>query len=103
MQHDQDRDSGPPSELCIAGWQIQPSNLRIIKNGKEVRLEPKVMSVLICLANRPGQTLTRSELEEAVWPDVIVGVGIATLFARTARTVIREALTTLATAVGRGH
>jgi len=37
----------------------------------------------------------------SVWPDVIVGVGIATLFARTARTVIREALTTLATAVGR--
>ena len=73
MQHEQGRDTGPPSELCIAGWQIQPSNLRIIKNGKEVRLEPKVMSVLICLANRPGQTLTRSELEEAVWPDVIVG------------------------------
>jgi Co/Zn/Cd efflux system component len=35
---------------------------------------------------------------ESLWPDVIVGVGIAGLFLRTAASVIRESLTELARA-----
>lgn len=72
---DQDRDQAPwpPGGLRIAGWHVQPTALRISRDGIEVRLEPKVMQLLLCLARRPGETVTRAELEEAVWPDVTVG------------------------------
>lgn len=62
-----------PSDLRIAGWLVRPAALRIVRDGVEVRLEPKVMQILLCLARRPGETVTRAELEEAVWPGVTVG------------------------------
>src|SRR5215831_1058206 len=40
--------------------------------GKTVRLEPKVMGVLLCLAQRPGETLSKEQLFQAVWPNIIV-------------------------------
>jgi TolB-like protein len=39
---------------------------------KTVRLEPKVMGVLLCLAEHPGQTLSKEQLFLAVWPKTVV-------------------------------
>ncbi len=36
------------------------------------RLEPRVINVLMCLADRPGDVLSRNELLDAVWADVVV-------------------------------
>src|SRR5215813_4321402 len=40
--------------------------------GKTVRLEPKVMGVLLCLADHPGETLSKEQLFQAVWPNIVV-------------------------------
>jgi len=40
--------------------------------GKTVRLEPKVMGVLLCLAQHPGETLSKEQLFQAVWPNTVV-------------------------------
>ena len=37
-----------------------------------VRLEPKVMEVLVVLARYSGHVVSRADLIEAVWPDVVV-------------------------------
>ena len=37
-----------------------------------VRLEPKVMQVLVCLADNGGEVVSREELIARVWPDVFV-------------------------------
>lgn len=37
-----------------------------------VRLEPKVMDVLSALASHPGRVVSRDELLDAVWPNVVV-------------------------------
>ena len=37
-----------------------------------VRLEPKVMDVLSTLASHPGRVVSRDELLDAVWPNVVV-------------------------------
>ena len=37
-----------------------------------VRLEPKVMEVLSVLASHPGRVVSRDELLDAVWPNVVV-------------------------------
>ena len=40
--------------------------------GGTVRLEPKVMEVLAVLNRQPGRVVSRDEILNAVWPDVIV-------------------------------
>ena len=38
----------------------------------EIRLEPKVMRVLLFLAHRHGRVVSRRDLEDRVWPRMIV-------------------------------
>jgi len=60
-------------DAFIAGeWQISPSLNRMSRGADEVRLEPKVMQVLECLAETPGEVVTRDALVARVWPDVFV-------------------------------
>ena len=57
----------------VGDWRVRPGSCEIVRNNNIVRLEPKVMTLLQLLASRPGEAFTRMELEEHVWPGVIVG------------------------------
>ena len=59
--------------IRIAEWSVDPASNQLARGGQAVRLEPKVMEVLIYLANRPGEVVTREELEATVWAGTIVG------------------------------
>ena len=41
----------------------------ILKNGLRIRLQEKPLRVLVMLAERPGQLVTREELNKRLWPD----------------------------------
>ncbi|MHB1142379.1 MAG: winged helix-turn-helix domain-containing tetratricopeptide repeat protein [Sulfuricaulis sp.] len=57
----------------IEKWTIDPDLGRIFEDGgEEVRLEPKAMEVLVYLAKRAGETVTRQELEGNVWAGTVV-------------------------------
>lgn len=56
----------------IGGWTVEPALTRLTRSGDEVRLEPKVMALLVYLAERPGQVISREELEEKIWAGTIV-------------------------------
>jgi len=56
----------------LDGWTVEPALMLISRNGSTARLEPKVMAVLEYLAQRPGQLVSREELEEAIWTGTIV-------------------------------
>ena len=58
--------------LKVGSWIVDPSLNSMSSEGKTVRLEPKVMGVLLCLAQRPGETLSKEQLFQAVWPNIIV-------------------------------
>jgi len=53
-------------------WLVCPRLNRLERNGRAVRLEPKVMQVLVCLAGRPGEVLSKEELLRRVWADTFV-------------------------------
>ena len=59
--------------LSIGDWQIDPDANELLRDGRAVRVEPKVMQVLLRLADRPGGVVTREELLDGVWPGVVVG------------------------------
>jgi len=59
-------------DFLIGSWRVRPSLNQVVKNAKVVRLAPKEMHVLVCLAEQPGEVFTRAQLLDRVWPDVTV-------------------------------
>ena len=59
--------------FMLGDWHVDPTSCRITKGDKTIRLEPKVMEVLVYLASNPGKVISREELEEKIWTGTIVG------------------------------
>lgn len=57
----------------VADWYVDPATCRITKDGQSHKIEPKAMTVLVCLAQKQGQVLSREELEEQAWQGMVVG------------------------------
>ena len=56
----------------LEGFLVQPDRNRLVLDGVETKLEPRVMRLLATLAQRPGETVTRQALMAALWQDVHV-------------------------------
>ncbi|HEX4535845.1 MAG TPA: winged helix-turn-helix domain-containing protein [Candidatus Acidoferrum sp.] len=56
----------------VAEWAVEPQLNNLERNGQAVRLEPKVMQVLVCLAEHQGELVTKEQLIRAVWADTFV-------------------------------
>jgi TolB-like protein/DNA-binding winged helix-turn-helix (wHTH) protein len=61
-----------PGTLIIDGWQIDIDSHRIARDGVEEKLEPRSMELLAYLARRPGQVVSRAEIEDQVWHGRVV-------------------------------
>src|SRR6516162_1307294 len=59
-------------DFRVGRWLVAPSLNSISCKGTTVRLEPKVMEVLVCLAQHAGETLPKETLFHTVWPDTFV-------------------------------
>ncbi len=53
-------------------WRVQPDQNRLIGSGSDIRLTPRAMEVLVCLAERTGEVVTRQDFSEHVWHPAIV-------------------------------
>jgi TolB-like protein/DNA-binding winged helix-turn-helix (wHTH) protein len=62
----------------IGPWVAVPSLNTLSLNGKTIRIEPKVMEVLVCLVNQAGETISKEELLETVWPHTFVSDDVLT-------------------------
>lgn len=61
-----------PTPIRIGDWIAHPSVNHLSHNGTSVRVAPKVMQVLVCLTQHPGEAVTRDALFAEVWRDTIV-------------------------------
>ncbi len=60
------------SPFRVEGCLVSPA-LNRIECGKEtLQIEPRVMWVLVCLASRPNEVLSRATLFDVVWADSVV-------------------------------
>jgi Tol biopolymer transport system component/DNA-binding winged helix-turn-helix (wHTH) protein len=59
-------------EFQLAGRLVQPALNRIRNGVATVQVEPKVMHVLLRLAERPGEVVTKEQLIDEVWAGVYV-------------------------------
>src|SRR5215468_10905181 len=65
-------------DFRLGAWLVQPSLNTISRNGTTVQLEPKVMSVLVCLSEHPAEPVSKDELLQTVWPGTFVSEGVLT-------------------------
>lgn len=56
----------------IACWLVQPSQNTVSNDGMIERLEPKVMEVLLCLAEHAGETVSKEQFIQTVWRGTFV-------------------------------
>lgn len=56
----------------LAEWTVQPQLNTLERHGQMVRLEPKVMQVLMCLAGHHGELVPKEQLIRVVWADTFV-------------------------------
>lgn len=65
-------------DFRLASWLVEPSLNTVSRKGTTVRLEPKMMSVLVCLAKHSPDPVPKETLLQEVWPDTFVGEGVLT-------------------------
>jgi TolB-like protein/DNA-binding winged helix-turn-helix (wHTH) protein len=59
-------------KLRIGAWCVDPKAGRISRDGEVQTVEARTMRLLVCLAERPGETRSINELLDRVWAGVIV-------------------------------
>ena len=57
---------------------VEPSLNSVTGPPASIRLEPKVMQVLVCLAAHAGEVVPKERLMRTVWPDTFVGDDVLT-------------------------
>lgn len=56
----------------VGEWFVEPMLNRVRREDETIQLEPKVMEVLLCMARRPGKTVTKERFKKKVWTETIV-------------------------------
>jgi TolB-like protein len=60
------------SDFQFGAWRVQPQLNSIASDHKTIRLEPKMMGVLVCLAQHSGEVVSKEQLVQEVWRDTFV-------------------------------
>lgn len=62
----------------VGEWVVDPDSGRLHRDDQEVKLEPKVMQVLVYLAQHQGKVVSRESLEATAWAGTVVGYDAVT-------------------------
>ena len=66
------------SGFLAGDWMVQPELNSLSRDGQEHHVEPKVMSVLVVLAEHPNHVVPKEDLIAAVWQDTFVSDDVLT-------------------------
>lgn len=59
-------------DFRVGEWLVQPKNNTITNGSDCIHLEPKVMDVLVHLAQHANDVLSKEQIIRAIWPDTFV-------------------------------
>jgi Tol biopolymer transport system component/DNA-binding winged helix-turn-helix (wHTH) protein len=74
----------------LGDWLVEPELNRITGWGTSHQVEPKIVELLACLASKPGGVLTRNELLDRVWQDVVVNEEVLTRAVSELRRILHD-------------
>ena len=58
--------------LRIGAWCVDPKTGQMSRDGTTVRVEARMLRLLLCLAERPGEVVSVEALLDQVWDGVVV-------------------------------
>jgi len=95
-------DSAAPLERYRFGpFELQPDKRRLLKDGATIALRPRAFDLLVALVDRAGHLVTKDELLDQVWPNVVVEEAVLHVQVSALRKVVgSDAITTVS---GRGY
>ena len=70
--------ASPLNGFFLEDWRVSPAEGTLVRGDQVLHLEPKTMDVLVYLATRPGEVVTREDLEREVWRGALVGYDAVT-------------------------
>jgi DNA-binding winged helix-turn-helix (wHTH) protein len=73
-----DKERPATGEFRLAEWLVQPSLNRLSCDERATQLEPKLMDVLVYLAENAGQVVSKNDITDAVWPDLFITESVIT-------------------------
>ena len=65
-------------ECRIGRWTVARERNRVYSSNSSKSVEPKVMDVLAVLMRKQGQVVSRADIEDAVWPNAVIGEKVLT-------------------------
>ena len=74
----------------VGDWRVDPSLNTLALNGTTIRVEPKVMEVLVCLASQPGEAVPKEKILGTVWPETFVSDDVLTRSVSELRRVFED-------------
>ncbi|MEO0428378.1 MAG: winged helix-turn-helix domain-containing protein [Pseudomonadota bacterium] len=92
--------------IAIGDWQLDPKARILARGGTVSRLTPKAVEVATALAEAAGGVVSREDLLDRVWPDVVVGEEVLTQAIKELRRALGDAArnpTYLETVHGTGY
>ena len=100
------REPFSPISVRFGDFELVPHLRRLERNGAAVELSSRATDILCLLAERPGQVVTKRELLERVWPDMVVDEGSIRFHVAALRRALGDGeagARLIATAPGRGY
>lgn len=64
--------SNPDKAFRVGDFEVRPQQGRIVGPDREHRVQPKIIDVLLCLADHPDEVVPRETIHDEVWGNVIV-------------------------------
>jgi adenylate cyclase len=61
------------SDLSLGSALVRPSSSEVVAAGQTIRLQPRVMQVLVALARADGEVVSRDELLASCWGGLAIG------------------------------
>jgi non-specific serine/threonine protein kinase len=101
---------GPPPPPALAHplrigadgrFELRPAEYRLLVDGQPAALGGRALDLLLALAARPGELLTKARLLDLVWPGLVVEENNLRVQINTLRRVLGEGA--IATVPGRGY
>jgi len=90
-----------PGALRFGRCELRPLERRLLVDGRRAALGGRAFDLLLALAERAGRLVTKQELLDLVWPDVVVEEGNLTVQMSSLRKLLGPDV--IATVPGRGY
>ncbi len=78
MRREVDTRSAPYEPFRLGEWLVEPCLNRLTRDGKSIQIEPKMMDVLVCLAEHADELVERRQLIDTVWATEFISATILT-------------------------